>query len=212
MSENNNNEQQSANQLLVRNMLLKDRRPAFQAMIRHYALDRFQTISGFTDLHTEDHEKIDAFVYGAHQAMIIVSGNDVRIAFKAHFNYKNVLPLVRVLTGAEELTPRAKGLVIDTFREYTNLTAGAIKGELETLDMVTGISLPIFSSGYDEIISSDTLKPRRNYDYFRIKSKHLTFNCTVWFDVVNEQPVENYNFTPKGSEVSTNEDDGVDFL
>jgi hypothetical protein len=193
--------------LKIQEMMLKDRRVHFCNMLRHYAIDRFKNISGMTDLTIEDHPKPDAFVYGAYQAMIIVSGNDLRIAYRAHFNFKDVKPLFKAITNSEEVTPKAKRLVVDIFREYTNLAAGAIKQELETLGIRAGISLPIFTSGYDEIVSSDLLKPRRNYDYFLIKNDNMKFTGTIWFDVLEDDLISNYTFTaPEAS------DGDVDFL
>ncbi|MCX6128022.1 MAG: hypothetical protein NTX25_03030 [Proteobacteria bacterium] len=67
----------------------------------------------------------------------------------------------------------------DLFKEYSNLVAGGISQQLGTCGIVVGISLPIATSGFDELISSDEVRSSRLTDVWRIRGKEFNFTCSV---------------------------------
>ena len=173
--------------------LLKSHHPDLHRMIRAYSLSRFQSISRIQEAVSQEHDDIDAYVYGSHQAMILIASRDIKVSFKAHFSLSEIaLP-----TWGSELRSqpeRIASLADDFFREFANLTAGGIKQQLQACGIICGISLPIVASGYDEMIFSDTLRRTRFYDYWKIVAPGTQFTCTAQVDVFDATKISGYAF------------------
>lgn len=190
------------------NIFLDSRSPQFSEMIRSFTKNRFESISGLKNISTKELTNKDDFVYGTNQSMIIVAGNNLKLTFKSHFMFKDVGVFLKKLIGSSDLTPKNKNLLFDTFREHANLTAGGIKTQLEKEGMLCGISLPIISSGFDEIVTSDILKPRCLYDYFKVESDEISFIITICLDSLDLSFLDSYEYKPENND----DDDDYDFL
>ena len=151
--------------------------PNFSFFVRTVATDRFTYISGSKDFAVTENPKWDDFCYGSHLAVILIAGKDFKIFFKAHF---------RANKYALAMAPdKDRAAVYDVFREYCNLTAGAIKKGLQQPNVISGISLPSVTSGYDELIFSDTIRKDRIVDCFDIKGPKFQFTITTTLDTAN---------------------------
>ena len=95
----------------------------------------------------------------------------------------------------------------DVFREYTNLTAGALKRALTELDIVCGISLPNITSGYDELIFSDTLRRARIVECFDVVSPNFKFTITAALDIGDGEVLK-----ALGDVVMRERNDDIEFL
>jgi hypothetical protein len=143
------------------------------------ALDRFSYITGSKEFVVAENPKWDDFCYGSHLAVILIAGKDFKIFFKSHFHANKY---------RKTMTPdKDRGAVFDVFREYGNLTAGAIKKGLQQPGIICGISLPSVTSGYDELIFSDTLRKDRAIDCFDITSPSFRFTITTTLDTGNAE-------------------------
>ena len=149
--------------------------PAFSQFIRQAATSRFAYITRLQNLEVAENKNWDDFCYGSSMAVILVAGKDFKLFFKVHFHQKKY----QQVSGGNLL---ASG-VQDVFREYANLTAGAIKQALQDLNVVCGISLPNITSGYDELVFSDTLRSARIIDCFDVVSPNFKFTITITLDI-----------------------------
>ena len=151
--------------------------PDFSAFIRQAALKRFAYISGVKDATLSENPRWDDFCYGSSLSVILIAGKDFKIFFKAHFHAKKF---------ANAIAPgKERAAVFDFFREYCNLTAGAIKQSLQKVDIICGISLPSVTSGYDELIFSDTIRKERAIDCFDLRNSTYRFTVTTTLDTGN---------------------------
>ncbi len=105
----------------------------------------------------------DQFVYGDRVIIILVSGKEIRATVKLHYSLSEVEWLIpqRLI---ESLGSKSAALE-SYFSEMVNLIAGALKAELIDMKYTVGISLPISASSYDELVSSDLIKPDRYYAF-----------------------------------------------
>ena len=149
--------------------------PVLSATIRQASLERFAYISGLKDLQIVEVANWDAFSYGTQLALIMIAGKDLKLFFKAHFRVKPSLA-----TFGDD---KNRAGLFDLYREFCNLTAGAIKQTLQSKDVLCGISLPTVISGYDELILSDTVRTDRMVDCFVIGNDKFSFTITVLVDV-----------------------------
>lgn len=188
--------------------LLRDHQPDLQGMIRAYSLTRFMAIARLRDFTLKEHDAIDSYVYGSHQAMLLVASKDLKVTFKAHFNVRDLtIPSLKAEAAGE--AAKLMRLTQDFFREYANLVAGGIKQQLQSCGIICGISLPIVTSGYDEMIFSDTLRKTRLYDFWKIRSATSEFTCTAHVDVFDSTRLATYSF--KGV-ASTQDEGSLEFL
>lgn len=165
-------------------------------MTRSYCVNRFQSISGVIKPEISEAPNPDDFVYGTKQVVIIIAGNEVKITLKIHFMEKDVKKLLLRLEKDVVNQSSDQDLIYDRFKEYANLVAGAIKTQLEVSGMICGISLPILSSGFDEIVTSDRLRSRSFYDYFIISNTDVKFTVTLAVDAISPDFLNNYTFNP----------------
>ncbi|RZA24774.1 MAG: hypothetical protein EOP10_08895 [Proteobacteria bacterium] len=182
---------------------LKTKSPTLQALLRSLSKLRFENISGRTVDLVKDHPNPDDFVYGSHQTVIQIASKDLRITFKSHFTVSNTQTLLK-----KKLVKGALKPLYDLFMEYSNLVAGGVSQQLHASDIVSGISLPMATSGFDELIASDVLRSTSYFDYWMICGEGFCFTCTAMVDILEGAKVENLTFT---NEEET-EDGGLEFL
>lgn len=182
-----------------KNRTLPEVLPAFSLLIRDVARSRFAYISKMKDVVIEENKNWDDFSYGSSMSVILIAGKDFKLFFKAHFHQKKY----QRASGGEMTADSAQ----DVFREYTNLTAGAIKRALTELDIVCGISLPNITSGYDELIFSDTLRRARIVECFDVVSPNFKFTITAALDIGDGEVLK-----ALGDVVMKERNDDIEFL
>ena len=165
--------------------------PEIQKMIRQVSVNRFINISGIDALKVIDHKEPDAFIYGSNQTIILVSSIDARITFKSHFALKNITGIFK---DNIKTTNKKKSYALDLFQEYANLTAGGIAQQLNHAEILCGISLPISTSGFDELISSDVLRSSQYHDYWQITGTNFLFTCTAMIEVFEYSRLDKFKF------------------
>lgn len=162
---------------------LKDHHRDLYAMIREISRRRFADITARRDLLIDDHDHPDDFIYGSHLTMIQMAAKDLRITFKSHFNISDVAALTRRRHGPDRSSNQILKSTYDLFKEYSNLVAGGITQQMHSCGIVAGISLPIATSGFDEIISSDELRMTRLYDFWRVSGENFQFTCSASVEI-----------------------------
>ena len=116
-------------------------------------------------------------------AFVLVSGSALKCTFKAHYTTKNAL-----LLAASQMhmpvshVPASVGR--DFMREFCNLTAGAIKAALFQLNISCGISLPLISRGFDEVMfAADFDLPNVIYDVWQLRWVGGAISCSILYEV-----------------------------
>jgi hypothetical protein len=175
---------------------LKDTHSHLHNMIRSISRKRFADITSRKNLVIVDHDRPDDFLYGAHLAVIQIAAKDIRITFKSHFNLTEVTTLTQRNPEAEDERTNAQILkaTYDLFKEYSNLVAGGISQQLHGVGVYAGISLPIATSGFDELISSDEYRPTRLYDFWRIVGEDFSYICSVYAEIFETAKLDSYTY------------------
>jgi len=192
-------------------LLLKNRSKSLYDLIRYLSKQRLTDISSRPVLSMEDHEHPDDFVYGSHQTIIQVASRDVRISFKSHFTLRSTQKLIERKNSVERTPRQILKSTYDLFMEYSNLVAGGISQQLHATGVVAGISLPMATSGFDELISSDEFRPMSFFDFWTISGEEFKFSCTVCVDFLDETWLDSFHFD-ESSIIVVQEDDDVEFL
>jgi hypothetical protein len=191
-------------------LFLKDKNKALFDLIRFLSEQRFSDISGRPIVAVKDHETPDDFVYGSHQTVIQIASRDLRVTFKSHFKLEDARRLTDRKKALERSSKQVQKSTYDLFMEYSNLVAGGISQHLHSNGIVAGISLPMATSGFDELISSDSIKPTSYFDYWRVVAEDFNFTCTVCVDILNEQRLSTLSF--ERPEPSAVDDSGLEIL
>lgn len=151
----------------------------FSQLCRTAALQRFMLTSKRQDVVIEEREDWDAMSYAPYMSVILIAGKDVRIFLKAHFQLKKSIEFLS--TGYD------KNQVLDFYREYCNLFAGAIKQAVLEQNIVCGISLPTILSGFDELIFSDKMRSNRYKDCFDLVVGDFRVTITISADLMSDE-------------------------
>ncbi len=166
---------------------LKDAHQHLYTMIRELSRKRFADITARRDLIIEEHDHPDDFIYGSHLTVIQIAAKDLRITYKSHFNLSDVMALTQRKGAPERSHEQILKSSYDLFKEYNNLVAGGITQQLHSCCIVAGISLPIATSGFDELISSDEVRTSRLYDFWRIRGEGFHFTCSVYAEILETE-------------------------
>ena len=75
--------------------------------------------------------------------------------------------------------------VADFVKEFCNLTAGNIKQALEKSSVLTGISLPLVTRGFDELVFAST-GPQYLRDQWRIAMAEVFLDCSVITEIYDQ--------------------------
>jgi CheY-specific phosphatase CheX len=148
-------------------------------------------------------------VHGNWMAIILVSGKDLRITFKVHFNIKDVKKILEV-SFAKPYSEIEDDLATDFVKEFCNLTAGYIKQIFEKYELKSGISLPIVTRGFDDIFYKPT-NPDEIADLWKLDVAGVSLLCTPHFNIFNSSNIPTFNLDDSFDDDV--EDDGdIDFL
>lgn len=177
--------------------MLKDTYPELQNMIRELSRRRFTDISNRSELELSDSLSPDDFIYGAHLTVIQLAAKDLRLTFKTHFNLSDVKVLTQRQSSGERSSEQIMKSSYDLFKEYSNLVAGGIAQQLHDSGTVAGISLPIATSGFNEIISSDLPRPQSYNDYWDIKGQDFSFSCSIFIEIFGTEALDQLVYNDK---------------
>jgi hypothetical protein len=124
-------------------------------------------------------------------AIILVSGKDLRITFKVHFNIKDVKKILEV-SFAKPYSEIEDDLATDFVKEFCNLTAGYIKQIFEKYELKSGISLPIVTRGFDDIFYKPT-NSDEVADLWKLDVAGVSLLCTPHFNIFNSDNIPTFN-------------------
>lgn len=176
---------------------LKDKSPDFQALLRSLSKARFENISGRKIFETLDHPHPDDYVYGSHQTLIQIAAKDLRVTFKSHFALTHTENLIRKTKNPKKSRQKA---IYDLFMEYSNLVAGGLSQRLHSGGIVSGISLPMATTGFDELLASDSVKGTSYFDYWLVKGDGFSFTCTAQVDLLSDAWLKDFVFSEDKAE------------
>lgn len=89
-------------------------------------------------------------VYAHWMALILVSGESLRITFKSHFDTRTA-KFFAARTYEQAPDKISDDRALDFFREFCNMTAGHLKLIFAENEVRVGVSLPALARGFDEI-------------------------------------------------------------
>ncbi|SDH72161.1 hypothetical protein [Propionivibrio dicarboxylicus] len=92
-------------------------------------------------------------ILAPHMAFILISGETIRITFKAHFSIRSAKRLAFRIYGGASAEQIRERQAIDFVKEYTNLVAGNLVTRLSNVGVEVGISLPLATSGFYEVFA-----------------------------------------------------------
>lgn len=133
--------------------------------------------------------------------MLLLTGSDIRMTFKVHFNPEQVRSY-RVLQGAkpEDLVDKQ---VIDFMKELCNQIGGRASRVFQSHAIALGMSIPLYSRGIYEIYADYQEKNglvTKFGDFWGLKGSFglLYFSCYIeWMDAT---PFTNLRYTDEHSD------------
>ncbi|MBC7660055.1 MAG: hypothetical protein H7249_10130 [Chitinophagaceae bacterium] len=176
--------------------LLRNKSRGLYELLQHLSKERFGAITQRSSILVKDHPNPGDFVYGSHLTVIQIASRELRITFKSHFTLSETQALTQKGSDARTLA-RVLESTQDLFMEYSNLVAGGLKKELHLRSIAAGISLPLATSGFDELIASDVVRPSTFLDYWIVCGKDFQFTCSVAVDFLDETWLLAFSFEEK---------------
>lgn len=136
-------------------------------VIRNRVENTVVRASALKDHKLQEVANADDFLYGHWMSLILVSGSAIRVILKVHFDTSTARSMIanKLRKKLEDIDDR---MAMDHMRELCNLMAGSLKAAFNHAGIITGISIPLVTSGFDEAVFSDKLDPRKIYDVWRI--------------------------------------------
>lgn len=146
-------------------------------IIRSASLSRIRNLASRDDVELFQ-PPAGRLVYAHWMSLILVSGKDVRITFKAHFDSRSATGFAARVYGSEKVT---QARAVDFFREFSNLTAGRVKAILAENNIQVALSLPALARGFDEVYyraPEDSMS-----DAWGLRSGHHSVICSAHIEV-----------------------------
>lgn len=145
---------------------------------------------------------------------ILVSGDALRVTFKAHFNMETGKSLAFRVFGGNSPEDISRKQAIDYFKEFGNLVAGSVVTLFEQMGIDLGISLPLCTRGFYEVFSDYTEKenPVITYsDFWGLKVNDNTVYCSALIEILDRKalgPLVDFEIV----EDAAGDDEEMDFL
>ena len=194
--------------MLNKQVAPEDVRMKLRDIIRGAATNRLDSCTrSKLKLEVTEVENPDDFVYAYWMSFILLSGKDLQITVKAHFfsDEARHLAAVGLKKQPEQIT---QPNIQDFMREYCNLVAGEVKASLWASNVTIGLSLPLITRGFDEVIFSDQMDARQFSDWWRIGWESGGFTMSFVAEVYQLSVLADLK-VPTGN---TRDDGDIDFL
>ncbi len=150
----------------------------------------------------ESNSKED-LVHGSFMSIILLGASCFRLAFKAHFTSRDIKNLLTKI-GAESRKLNEEN-IRDYMREYCNLVAGGVKSYFNDAGVSSGISLPLVTDGFDEVLYVNNQKADMHKDMWEVYWDGGQVVCSLQIEVLDKTQFQNLKVDPfpiKGQETS----------
>ncbi len=153
-------------------------------VIRHRVENTIVRASALKDHKLQEVSNADDFLYGHWMSLILVSGSAIRVILKIHFDTGTSRGMLagKLKKKLDDIDDR---MAMDHMREMCNLMAGALKAAFNNANIITGISIPLVTSGFDEAVFSDKIDPRKIHDVWKITWPDGELACSSVSDVLS---------------------------
>ncbi len=174
-------ESSEARKAVVDTSAVKD---VLKQVIRFRVENTIVRASGLKNHKLQEVSNSDDFLYGHWMSLILVSGSAVRVILKVHFDTDTGRSILanKLKKKLEDIDDR---MSMDHMREMCNLMAGALKAAFNNAGIITGISIPLVTSGFDEAVFSDKIDPRKIHDVWKITWPEGEIACSSVSDVLS---------------------------
>lgn len=156
-------------------------------------------------------ENPDDFIYGQWMSLILLSGPAMQVTLKTHYFNRDAVQLVAwaLQKKPDEIQPN---VIMDFMREFLNLTSGEVKATLATVNIPVGLSLPLISRGFDEVLFSDVVNERNLLDWWALVGKFGKLVCTMEIEVFQPDGLKNITKIDFSAPKDQGDEGDVDFL
>jgi CheY-specific phosphatase CheX len=192
---------------------LKDK---LKELVRYAAASRLKIHTGSAEVETI--EMGSGFrpgrILASNMVFILVSGDALRLTFKAHFNIRTARNLAFRIFGGNSPAAISENQAIDYFKEYGNLVAGSVVTLLGKSGVESGISLPLSTRGFYEVFSdySEKHHPAITFsDFWELRSNGCGIHCCALLEILNRRQLANLG-DHELVEEADNDDGEMDFL
>ena len=158
-----------------------------QKVIRQASADRLSDQAGGAQVTIDNSINPRTSILGHWLTVIIISGGKLKISFKCHFMTEaGSIHLARKTNRTpDDVEP---SMVFDLLKEYCNLVGGSVKSSLGRENSRMGLSLPLLTRGFDEVLFADRVRragKRRHRDVWTLQLPYAKFVCSSEIQVVN---------------------------
>ncbi len=156
----------------------------------------------------ENLEKEDDFIYGQWMSLILLVGPSLQITLKAHYFNKAVHNILH--KNFEFQSKISANMIMDFMREFLNLASGEIKASLAKHNISIGLSLPLITRGFDEVLFSDQIVDRAINDWWQFKSDFGAIICSAEIEIFQPEEFKDLDKVVRETESTAVGD--IDFL
>ncbi len=153
----------------------------------------------------EEVDNIDDFVYGHWMAFILISGSSVRVMLKLHFSNQNARSMLGNKIKKDTDHQTVERMAMDFMKEQCNLMAGSLKSVFNNSHIITGLSIPLVTRGFDEAVFSDKIDETKINDVWKLIWPGGSVICSSVTEVLQWSDFNNFELEDE----SDDEEDGV---
>ncbi len=180
-------EDSAANLQAIKDMLAE--------LVRHASVSRLKGHADCQDIEVSElaPDFVPSRILANNMAFILISGNPVRVTFKAHFNTRTARNLAYRSFGGESEDDVSQQQAFDFFKEYCNLVGGALVTRFEDFNVDLGIGLPLCTRGFYEVFADYKEKqyPIITYsDFWRLAANGHEIHCSALLEIIDRKPLE----------------------
>lgn len=152
-----------------------------------------------------EHHNKDDYVYGHWMAFILISGSSVRTMLKIHFTSDSARKMLGSKVRKVKDQSTLERMAMDFMKEQCNLMAGSLKSAFNSHNIITGLSIPLVTRGFDEAVFSDKVDHSKINDVWRLRWPEGEVTCSSVTEVLHWGDFQGYTFQEEDEE----EEDGV---
>ena len=158
--------------------------PVLKTLVRQKVTQIIERSARVEEIETIDVENQDDFCYGHWMAFIMISGSAIRIMLKIHFKKSTAISMLSKKARSES-SEKADRMAMDFMKEQCNLMAGALKASFNSAKIITGLSIPLVTRGFDEAVFSDKVDKCKSNDVWKLEWNSGSMVCSSVIEILD---------------------------
>ena len=174
----------------------------FEDILLKISRDKLIDQTGIQEIDIHPYSNVDASIFDHWMSLVLLAGRKLKVCIKIHFDTESGKQMIlsKFNRSPDSIT---LDMIFDRLKELSNLTAGGLKESLGQENGNCGLSLPLVTRGFDEVLFRDrflSAKKHGKRNVWQLKSANFKLILSSEIQVFDWSAIQEVNYIERDEE------------